>query len=325
MEQDLISVVVPIYKVEKYLPKCVESICRQTYKNLEIILVDDGSPDQCGKLCDEYAKKDGRIKVIHKKNGGLSDARNAGIEVATGKYIGFVDSDDYIHPQMYEILYNGVKDNKADLSICKFININENEVIENHNIRNAKWVALTTDQEKFEYALGEFTTVCFTVAWNKLYKSELFEQIRYPYGKIHEDEFTTYKTIDLAETVAYTEEELYYYVQRQGSIMDNGFDKRSLHRLEAYQERMALYSLTGRYQWYEKILYLYRLFLLKWTELLLKTNKENLEWLIPYKKYYNQQVLKNVWKLPVGKRKIGYLYYALAAKLYYKNRYLKKL
>lgn len=324
MSQDLISVVVPIYKVEKYLPKCVDSICGQTYQNLEIILVDDGSPDQCGKLCDEYAKQDGRIKVIHKKNGGLSDARNAGIDVATGTYIGFVDSDDHIHPQMYETLYNGIKDNHADLSICRYKNVDEGETVDNRNIKNAQWVTMTTDQEKFEYSLGEFTTDCFTVAWNKLYKTELFKDIRYPYGKIHEDEFTTYKTIELADKVAYTEEELYFYVQRQGSIMDNGFDKRSLYRLDAYQERLALYLQTGRYQWYERILYLYRLFLLKWTELLLKTNKESLVWLKPYKKYYDHQVLKNVWRLPVGKKRIGYLYYALAAKLYYKNRYLKK-
>lgn len=325
MAEELISVVVPIYKVEAYLPKCVESIRNQTYHNLEIILVDDGSPDHCGELCDKYASEDARIKVIHKKNGGLSDARNAGIEIATGAYIGFVDSDDYIHPQMYEALYDGIQKNNADIAICRYQNVKEEENIFVEEMKNAKWVTLSNDQEKFDYSLGEFTTVCFTVAWNKLYKAELFEEIRYPYGKIHEDEFTTYKTIDLANRIAYTEENLYFYVQRQGSIMDNGFDKRSLYRLDAYQERLDLYLRTGRYQWYEKILYLYRLFLLQWTELLLKTNKENLVWLKPYKKYYNQQVLKNVWKLPVGKKKIGYLYYALAANLYYKNRYQKKV
>lgn len=322
--EDLISVIVPIYKVENYLPKCVESIRNQTYHNLEIILVDDGSPDHCGELCDKYASEDKRIKVIHKKNGGLSDARNAGIDIAKGAYIGFVDGDDYVHPQMYEFLHKGIKDKNAQISICKYQNVKEDEFVSLHCKNNVKWITLANDQEKFEYSLGEFTTVCFTVAWNKLYKAELFKEIRYPYGKIHEDEFTTYKTIELADRIVYTEEALYYYVQRQGSIMDNGFDKRSLYRLDAYQDRLVLYQQTNRYQWYEKILYLYRLFLLQWTELLIKTNKDNLVWLKPYKKYYNQQVLKNVWKLPVGKKKIGYLYYALFPKLYYQNRYLKK-
>ena len=324
MAEELISVIVPIYKVEAYLPKCVESIRNQTYRNLEIILVDDGSPDHCGELCDQYANEDDRIKVIHKKNGGLSDARNAGIEIAKGAYIGFVDSDDYIHPQMYELLYYGIKEKDAQIAVCKFQNVKEDATVSFQNKDKVAWTTITGEQEKFEYSLGEFTTVCFTVAWNKLYCSELFQKIRYPYGKIHEDEFTTYKTIELADRIVYTEEMLYYYVQRQGSIMDNGFDKRSLYRLDAYQERLMLYQRTGRYQWYEKVLYLYRLFLLQWTELLLNSDKEHLVWLKPYKKYYNQQVLKNVWKLPVGKKKIGYLYYALFAQSYYQKRYLIK-
>ena len=115
---DKISVIVPVYKVEKYLNRCVQSIASQTYENLEIILVDDGSPDNCGVLCDEWVQKDSRIKVVHKENGGLSSARNAGVAVATGAYVGFVDSDDYIHPQMYEKLYEALVENGADISIC---------------------------------------------------------------------------------------------------------------------------------------------------------------------------------------------------------------
>ena len=125
MKDELITVIVPVYKVEKYLDRCVQSIVDQTYTNLEIILVDDGSPDNCPKMCDEWAKKDKRIKVIHKQNGGLSDARNAGLEKAKGKYVGFVDSDDYISPIMYEKLYKCIIDNQADMAMCGFSTVDE--------------------------------------------------------------------------------------------------------------------------------------------------------------------------------------------------------
>ena len=132
--KDLITVVIPIYKVEQYLDKCIQSIINQTYKNLQIILVNDGSPDNCGKICDEYALKDNRIEVIHKINGGLSDARNVGIGRAKGKYIGFVDSDDYIEKDMYENMYNLLEERNADVCICNFYNVIENNnIIKNPN------------------------------------------------------------------------------------------------------------------------------------------------------------------------------------------------
>ena len=134
MEEDLISIVIPVYKVEKYLEKCIESVLKQTYTNLQIILVDDGSPDNCGKICDEYAKRDSRIDVIHKVNGGLSEARNVGISKAKGRYIGFVDSDDYIKENMYEILLNLIKEYNADASICNLYDVIEGkEYIRNKN------------------------------------------------------------------------------------------------------------------------------------------------------------------------------------------------
>ena len=130
--EDLISIIIPVYKVEKYIYKCIDSVLNQTYKNLEIILVDDGSPDKCPEICEEYAKKDNRIKIIHKKNGGLSDARNAGLKVATGKYIGFVDSDDYIEKDMYQVLYNNIIKTNSDISIVNLKEVKENEIIENN-------------------------------------------------------------------------------------------------------------------------------------------------------------------------------------------------
>ena len=205
-----ISVIVPIYKVEKYIHRCIDSIINQTYKNLEIILVDDGSPDSCPRICDEYAKKDKRIKVIHKENGGLSDARNKGVDIATGDYIAFVDSDDYIHPNMYEVLIYELEKNNSDIALCKYKIVYEKSKI-------------TTEIDgKFEvYSLNNLQAldsmygkdgVDFIVAWNKLYKKDLFNKIRYPVGKIHEDEYTTYKLLFASKNVIYIEYELYYFL-----------------------------------------------------------------------------------------------------------------
>lgn len=211
-----VSIIVPVYKVEKYIRKCVDSILAQTLHDIEIILVDDGSPDNCPQICDEYAKLDDRIKVIHKKNGGLSDARNKGVEAAKGKYIGFVDSDDYIAQDMYETLYNLAQSYHADVSVCKAVIVaeNENAVFSSSEIVNV--------MEK-ETALAEM--VCkrkFTVnAWNKLYKKELFDEIKYPKGILYEDLATTYRIINKSKYIVYTPAEKYAYVQRQGSIMNS--------------------------------------------------------------------------------------------------------
>lgn len=322
MKQGLISIIVPIYNVEAYLKKCIESICEQSYKELEIILVDDESPDNCGHICDEYAKKDTRIKVIHKKNGGISDARNAGLDIATGEYIGFVDGDDYIHPQMFEILYNGINQNDADVSICLYKKVSDKEQVVYEQYDNTDdWLVIIDDKDKLKYSFGEKSRVSFILLWNKLYKAKIFDEIRFPYGKTHEDQFTTYKTIHLADKVAYTKKELYYYIQRQGSIMHSDFSKKRLDDLDALKEKLELYEKTNRFDWYEKNLELYRYTMLQMTFLISKSQNADIKWLLPYKKFYNQQVIKNVWKLPVKMKKIGYLKYVFLPKTYYKQKY----
>ena len=213
--QELISVIVPIYNVEKYLKKCIDSIINQTYKNLEIILVDDGSPDNCGKICDEYAKNDKRIKVIHKKNGGLSDARNAGIDIAKGKYIGFVDSDDYIVSDMYEYLYNILIENSSDISICDYEYYYEkNNIIGKSN--NVKINETVDKKEALRRLMGNSIG---NYAWNKLYKRDLFNDVRYPVGKKMEDCGTTYKLFYLSNKITIGNERKYYYLQRDDSIL----------------------------------------------------------------------------------------------------------
>ena len=216
MEKDLISVIVPVYKVEKYLEKCIESIIKQTYTNLQIILVDDGSPDNCGKICDEYAKKDLRIEVIHKANGGLSDARNVGISKAKGRYIGFVDSDDYIKEDMYEILLNLIKKYDADVSICNLYDvIDGNECIRNKENGIREYSRL----DIFKEVLLDKNIQSY--AWNKLYEKELFDEIKYPIGKKYEDIGTTFYLFEKCNKIVVTSEPEYYYLKRADSLVNN--------------------------------------------------------------------------------------------------------
>lgn len=211
----IISIIVPVYKVEAYVEKCINSILNQTFNEFELILVDDGSPDSCPQICDEYAKKDHRIKVIHKQNGGLSDARNAGIEAAKGKYLGFVDSDDYIAADMYDSLYSIITENDCDMAICGAVIVTEGDE------------AVYEDSDEV-YVLDNTEAlhqmICnrlFTVnTWNKLYKRELFQNIRFPKGLLYEDLATTYKLIAMSDRVVYSPMKKYAYLQRQGSIMN---------------------------------------------------------------------------------------------------------
>ncbi|WP_370774267.1 glycosyltransferase family 2 protein [Clostridium sp.] len=230
----IISIIVPIYKVEKYLDRCINSILNQTFKDFELILVDDGSPDRCGDICEEYAKKDKRIKVIHKENGGLSDARNAGLDIATGKFIGFIDSDDFIHKDMYMILYDAIIKSKSDISQCKFKYFSKEDEL-NKNIINDGKYEIYNNIDAIEEIIDNKNLN--TNVWNKLYKRELFNDIRFPKGKIHEDEFVTYKVFYRAKTVSYVNKELYYYFSNDTGIMKNLNINSKFDWIEAIEER----------------------------------------------------------------------------------------
>ena len=233
-----ISVIVPIYKIEDCLPKCVDSIIAQTYKDLEIILVDDGSPDNCGAICDEYAKKDSRIKVIHKPNGGLSDARNHGIEAATGRYLGFVDGDDYLEPQMYERLHNALVENDAEMSICSFRYVGGYE--ERNGRLSIKDEVVTGKEILLERRMANNAWWC-VVAWNKLYKKELFRELRYPVGKVHEDEWIIHRLLWDVKRVACITYVGYDYIQRETSI-SHSHNLKTLNAIEAYIDRYDFYK-----------------------------------------------------------------------------------
>lgn len=214
MNNALISIIVPVYNVEKYLEKCIESIINQTYKNLQIILVDDGSKDNSGKICDEFKLKDNRIEVIHKTNGGLSDARNAGLKIAKGDYIGFVDSDDYIEKDMFETLVGLIEKNNADISIVSFYEIYNNLII---GVRNSKELIELSKIEAIRELLIDNRIQSY--AWNKLFKKELFKDLEFPVNKNFEDIATTLLLFEKADKVVLYEEPKYYYQRRDDSIV----------------------------------------------------------------------------------------------------------
>ncbi len=233
---ELISIIVPVYKVEPYLDKCVSSIVDQTYKNLEIILVDDGSPDNCPAMCDEWTKKDSRIKVIHKQNGGLSDARNAGMSIATGEFIGFVDSDDLIDKGFTEQLYNALKETGADISACDFREFHDDTEV-SVSVNKTAQVEVSTCEEAIEDI--QHNRRFRAVVWNKLYTRKILSGESFETGRKHEDEFFTYRLYDKASGLAYIDVPLYSYRQRPGSIMTS-FSPEYLDILDAYLERIAL-------------------------------------------------------------------------------------
>ena len=228
----LITIVVPVYNVEKYIDRCVESIQNQTYKNLEIILVDDGSKDNSAKICDQYAKKDKRIKVVHKKNGGLSDARNAGIEIAKGKYIAFIDSDDYIDEHFVEVLYKSMIQYKTKIAIADIcVQYDTGEKFENSD----KTVYVETEKEILRKMLIGIRDLDNS-ACNKLYDMSLFKDIRYPVGRLYEDTATTYKLFSKCENMVINSFPLYYYMKRRDSITQGRFNPKKLQLIDSVSE-----------------------------------------------------------------------------------------
>lgn len=237
MIKELISVVVPIYNVEMYLEQCLDSICGQSYADIEIILVDDGSTDSSGKICDNYAEQDERITVIHKKNGGLSDARNTGLKKSSGKYIVFIDSDDYIDEKFVEILHRGFADEQVDISMCQYFELYETEKRFPRSENRFEEDLTLNNDEAFENFLVE-KYPGFVVAWNKMYRTSLFREnsIIYPVGKIHEDCFTTWKLFLKSDKIVVSALPLYFYRQRKNSIMSNSNLDKEIDLVEAYSE-----------------------------------------------------------------------------------------
>lgn len=249
--EDLVSIVVPVYNVEKYLKKSIESILNQTYKNIEILLVDDGSTDSSGKICDSFSKVDPRIRVFHKANGGLSDARNFGIEQMRGQYVAFIDSDDYISNDFVWKLYSSIKNNDSEVSICSFSLVDEKGEKIKDELLDSGEVCLPGKQilEKVLTADG----YRYVVAWNKLYRSTLFEKFQFKIGKLYEDEFLNYPLFWECQKVSIVEEPLYLYVQREGSIVQSNMTLEKIKmKDEMHTSRIEFYSDKGHSFLHEK-------------------------------------------------------------------------
>jgi len=228
--KDLISVVVPIFKVEKYLGRCIDSIICQTYKNFELILVDDGSPDTCPQICDEYGANYPNIQVIHQENAGLSAARNAGIDIAKGKYITFIDSDDFVKEDFLEILINNMLYYDVQISMCSFTrvyNVLESDI---SNSNADVKIKILNDENAMEMILDN-QVKC--TAWAKLYYTSLFDGLRYPVGKLMEDMFLTPMLFQKAKFIAVSDQQLYYYNQESNSIIRSKFNYRKIDLIDA--------------------------------------------------------------------------------------------
>ena len=237
MMKEKISIIVPVYNVEAYLEKCVESILKQTYTNLEILLVNDGSTDKSGELCDKLALRDHRIRVIHKENGGLSDARNRGIDEASSNLIGFIDSDDYIDEDMYETLYRQMVASKADLSMCGHYDV-YHQIPEKQVAKIKTWELMPEEAIKMVME----AKILSVTAVNKLYKKALFEQLRFRIGKIAEDAFIMVDLIHQCSKIVATNEKKYYYVHRENSITTQKFSLKFLNVIEAYEQNAKIIS-----------------------------------------------------------------------------------
>lgn len=237
-----ISVIVPVYKVEPYLRRCVDSILGQTFTDFEVILVDDGSPDACPAICDEYAGKDERVRVIHQENGGLSAARNAGLDWvfsnSDSRWISFVDSDDWVHPRFLEYLHRAVIENNTPISVCNFQKTKQYF----NRLENISYSSTV------HYGLNFFVEngIIGTVAWNKLYRKELFFSRRYPIGKLHEDEFLTYLLLYDANNIAYISLKLYYYYSNPTGIMNSAYTISRLDAVEAIELQYKFISELGQ-------------------------------------------------------------------------------
>lgn len=244
MGNPIISIIVPVYNMERYLRKCVDSLLTQTHTNLEIILVNDGSTDSSPQICDAYAAVDARVRVIHQQNAGLSAARNAGIERSTGSLIGFVDSDDFISPNMYEDLLRALEMNDADMSMCGIRHVFEEGSVHPEEVFLPR-DEVVQGQGEILSRLGSADNWLWVVACNKLYRRALFQRIRYPVGKLHEDEFVIHHLLLACQKVVGIAQPLYHYLQHNAGITRSGFTLRRLDGAEAQFDRAAALLAAG--------------------------------------------------------------------------------
>ena len=308
-----VSIIVPVYGVEKYLEKCVESLVSQTLQDIEIILVDDGSKDRCPEICDELASKDRRIVVLHKPNGGLSDARNKGVEIATANYIIFVDSDDYVEKNMCEVLYSEMIKYDVDMVSSLAYEIKEGTII--NQIETFESKVLSNKEALYYLMSGQGITM---YAVGKIYKKSLFSDVSYPMNKLYEDAYTTPYVIEKANKILMTSHHLYYYVRRDDSITLAKYSIRDLDCIKAHQRNREYFknqsnlldeALDFRYYW--SLMYIYDKILINNA-----SNNEEAKSIWKDIKKNAVSILKN--KYVSNKRKVALMMMLVSRKLYLK-------
>lgn len=315
-----ISIIVPVYNCEKYISNCINSILEQSFKDFELILVDDGSSDRSFEICESFAKKDNRVRAIHQPNSGVSRARNRGLDEAKGEYIGFVDGDDCVDKEMYERLYKNLADNNADISICGIVNCFVKKDGTTEKVRQSPvdgfWIF--SGEQALKEALQSRLYSVNPV--NKLFKRELFDKLRYPEGKISEDAFLIPVVISKAGKVVYDSKPMYYYLRRENSITTSNFSDSGWDVVEAYKNHLNMVSekfpnlkkvAKFRYSW----AYTYVI-----DKIMLSENSEN--YLEDFKKAFNF-IKKNILQIIFNpyfslKRKIAVMVLLINKKIYKK-------
>ena len=309
---ELISVIIPIYNVEKYMDDCLKSVTEQTYKNIEIILINDGSRDNSIDKCYKWMKKDVRIKVYNKENGGASSARNYGLDRAMGEYIVFVDSDDYINDHMLEKLYEALKENKCQISMCNSVRVFDSDVIIKDELRSETEI---WNEEKYWEKYYLCPEDKYIVLWNKLYPKKIFEELRLPEGRLFEDEMVMHKIIGKCSKIAYIDEKLYYYLQRQGSSMNQSYTYRTFDVVEANTNRSIYFYSKGYYKLAETSLTQNISRIIDIKENLDMKNKINYDCYKREKKQFTDAYFKLFKRLSI-KSKANILTFVLGEKLY---------
>lgn len=322
----MISVIVPVYNAEKYLPQCIDSILAQTYTDFELIIVDDGSTDRSGQICDEYKDKDSRVYVVHQENRGVSAARNAGIDMAKGEYIAFVDSDDFIHNQMLELLFFALTKYSVDISVCTSNSIKDRKSCSEKHYAQFNSERLTAEELLVRHEWD------YNYAWGKLYSKKLFSEIRYPEGKIFEDTLTTYKLLFKSKNteIIWIDLPLYFYFYNEEGISHSFWMPRELEVFEGIRAQMDFYKLKGYEKAFEKEerLYVnhfaYQICRIRENKSDYKNNKKYIRWL---RKKMMYLIFKNPTKY--GYRKMPWCYeaaYPELMKIYHKcGKFVKSI
>lgn len=312
-----ISIIIPVFNVEKYIYKCITTVCNQKNTDIEILIINDGTLDNSIEIVKQI--DDNRIRIINQENGGLSSARNTGIKNAKGQYIAFVDSDDWVDVNIYKKLYNIAIDNDCDIVQCDFYKAYSE--FENFNLNTEKRIDILNSNQALQNLYNE-KYIQTIVVWNKIYKKELFNNIEFPKGKLHEDEFTTYKLLYKAKKIGITNESLYYYRQTPNSIMNKKFNIKRLDILEALEERIEFMNKINNYDLYLKSLQKYE-FLLRKMFFLCKTEIKNNKSLLKEIKQKQITIFKGyLFNKNISiKNKIGFIIFLLNNDLY---KFIKK-